>query len=421
MEKQQIHKRLSEEQVILILEKYLSKEIDLDYALENLNIKRSRFFDYLKSYQEDFDNFTINTPRNQSDKRKISKEAERAIIKELKKEKMLIENKDMPIKFYNYSSVRDDIQDKYNLKVSVPTIINRAKDNDFHIEKPNKKVHDREVITNFAGELVQHDSSHHLWSPFMDKKLYLITSIDDYSRFLLFADLFEQELSWYHILAIESVILNHGCPLKYYPDQHSIFKYVKDRDKLRPCHTYTKFTGDVITQWEQVLNECGVSLTCALSPQAKGKVERPYQWLQDRIVRTCAKENISDTKKIKIILKSLINKYNYQWIHSTTKEIPAIRLERAIKEGKTMFRPFKIKEPFKSSKDIFCLRDERTVNSYHKISINTLELKVPIVPIRNKVDLKIVPDYKTGIAEIRMWFKNRLVSTQKVRHSDIKL
>jgi len=43
--------------------------------------------------------------------------------------------------------------------------------------------------------------------------------------------------------------------------------------------------------------------------------------LQDRIVRTCAKENISDTKKIKIILKSLINKYNYQWIHSTTKAL----------------------------------------------------------------------------------------------------
>jgi hypothetical protein len=421
MTKQQIHKRFTEDQVILILEKYLSKEIDLNYALVNLEISRSRFFDYLKSYREDADNFTINTLRNQSDKRKIDKKTEKAITAELEKEKALIENRDIPIKFYNYSSVRDDILTKHNLKISVPTIINRAKSNGFYIEKPDKTIHDREVITNFAGELVQHDASHHLWSPFMEKKLYLITSIDDYSRFLLFADLFEQELSWHHILAIESVILNHGCPLKYYSDQHSIFRYVKDRDKFTPWHTYAKFTDDIDTQWKKVLKDCNVKVTYALSPQAKGKVERPYQWIQDRLVRTCAKEGIADIKEIRKILKKLVYQYNYQWVHSTTKEIPSMRLERAIKEGKTMFRPFKIKEPFKSSKDIFCLRDERTVNSHHKISINTLELKVPIVPIRNKVELRIVPNYQTGIAEMRMWFKNQLVSVQKVRHSDIKL
>ncbi|MFH0972914.1 MAG: hypothetical protein V1768_02935, partial [Patescibacteria group bacterium] len=413
MAKQQIHQRLSKDQVILILEKYLSREIDLNYALVNLDVSRSRFFDYLKSYREDADNFTINTPRNQSDKRKINQETEKAIMTELGKEKALIENRDMPIKFYNYSSVRDDILEKFNLKVSVPTIINRAKNNSFYIEKPDKKIHDREVITNFAGELVQHDSSHHLWSPFMEEKLYLITTIDDYSRFLLFADLFAQELSWYHILAIESVILKHGCPLKYYPDQHSIFRYVKDRDKFTPWHTYTKFTDDVNTQWKQVLEDCNIKVTYALSPQAKGKVERPYQWIQDRLVRTCAKNGITSIEEIRKILRKLVYQYNYQWVHSTTKKIPAVRLEKAIKEGKTMFRAFKIKEPFKSSKDIFCLRDERTVNCYHKISINTLELKVPIVPIRHKVELRIVPDYRTSIAEIRMWFRNQLVSVQK--------
>lgn len=421
MAKQQIHKRLSDEQVVLILEKYLSKEIELDYALNYLGVKRAMFFRILKNYREEPDNFTISTLRNQSEKRKIGKEKEKAIIKELKKEKALIGNKDIPIKFYNYSSVRDDIREKYNFRISLPTIINRAKNNDFYIEKPDRKIHDREVITNFAGEMVQHDTSHHLWSPRMEIKLYLITSLDDYSRFILFAELFERELSWHHIRAAESVILNHGCPLKYYSDQHSIFRFVKDRDKFTPWHTHAKFTDDVDTQWKQVLNDCQIKTIYALSPQAKGKIERPFQWLQDRMVRICAKNNITSIEKIRKVLKKLVHKYNYQWVHSTTGEIPAIKLRKAIRDRKTMFRPFKIKKPFKSSKDIFCLRDERTVDSYHKISINTLELKVPIVPIRNKVNLRIVPNYKTSIAEIRMWFKDQLVSVQKVRHSDIKL
>ena len=39
--------------------------------------------------------------------------------------------------------------------------------------------HDREVLTNYAGEIVQHDSSHHKWSPYAQEKWYLITSLDD--------------------------------------------------------------------------------------------------------------------------------------------------------------------------------------------------------------------------------------------------
>ena len=52
----------------------------------------------------------------------------------------------------------------------------------------------------------------------------------------------------------------------------------------------------------------GVDVSYALSPQAKGKVERPYQWLQDRIVRTCALEKISAMEEVRAILNlSLIH------------------------------------------------------------------------------------------------------------------
>ncbi len=45
-----------------------------------------------------------------------------------------------------------------------------------------------------------------------------------------------------------------------------------------------KETTETDPQWKQILTECKVKVTYALSPQAKGKIERPYRWLQDRLV-----------------------------------------------------------------------------------------------------------------------------------------
>ena len=75
----------------------------------------------------------------------------------------------------------------------------------------------------------------------------------------------------------------------------------------------------------------------ALSPQAKGKIERPYRWLQDRIIRRCAREHVEDILQARIVLQQELHRYNDEHIHSATKEIPGIRLQRAIKEGKSCF------------------------------------------------------------------------------------
>jgi len=87
--------------------------------------------------------------------------------------------------------------------------------------------------------------------------------------------------------------------------------------------------------------------------------------------------------------------------HSTTGEIPYIRFQRAIREKKSPFREFTIKPPFKSSKDIFCLRVDRVVDSYRKVSINNLELKVPSAPLHERIQLRINPDKESGLSEVR--------------------
>lgn len=413
----QLHKKFIDEEIKSLLEKYLNHQIELDYILQILGIKRSRFFELLYEYKNNPEGFSIQYKRTTP--KKIRKHLEKIIIEELETEKKIIENKDIPLNFYNYSSIKDQILKEHQEKVSVTTIIKRAKENGFYIPRPQRKAHDREVITNYAGELIQHDSSHHLWSPLAQDKWYLITSLDDYSRYMLYAAFLEKESSWAHILALESVFLTYGMPFKYYVDNHSIFRFVQGRDSNWREHI--KLTDDVLPQWKQVLYACNVQVTYALSPQAKGKIERPYRWLQDRIVRTCARENIKTIEPASEVLRYEVDRYNNSQVHSTTKEIPAIRLQKAIEGKKSLFREFNIKPPYDSTKDIFCLREERVVDAYRKISINNLQLKIQNAPIGEKIQLHIYPDIKTGLAEIRFWYRDKFLGAQNVKIQDLKI
>lgn len=414
---EQLHKRFSTEEVKMLLDKYLSKDIELIYVLKILNIRRSRFFKLLKQYRRDPDTFSIDYRRRRATRR-ISKEVEESITSELEEEKRLIDDANIPITCYNYSYVKDQLRQKYKQKVALSTIINRARKQGFYKERRKKKVsHDRELLTHYVGELIQHDSSRHKFCPYADRKWYLITSLDDYSRLLLFAKLIEKETSWQHILALKEVLLTWGTPVSYYIDSHSIFRFVQGRDSIWRKHYL--ITDEADTQWKMVINECRVRPIYALSPQARGKIERPYRWQQDRVVRTCAREGIRTIEEAEEVLEKEVTRYNYHQVHSTTGEIPIIRFERALKEKRSLFREFRIPSPYTSVDDIFCLRAKRTVDAYHKISLDNLTFKVHKAPLREKVELRITPDENTGLAEIRIWYKDILTDVYQAKNSDL--
>lgn len=413
----QLHQKFSDNQIKELLKKYLQDDIDRQHLQDILGIKRRRFFELLKTYKKDPNNFSIRYKRGQPT-RQISMAVEENILNELTIEKKVIEDSDTPVKNYNYTYVKDLMETKYGQKVSLPTIIDRAKKYGFYFKKKKKRaIHDREVLTNFVGELVQHDSSYHLWAPAAKEKWYLITSLDDHSRFLMYASLVKKETAWTHIEALQSLILRYGFPHAYYVDSHSIFRFVQGRDSHWRQHH--KFTDEATPQWKKVLDECNVKVTYALSPQAKGKIERPYQWIQDRLVRTCVRENVSDIENAQRILKQEIRRYNYRQVHSTTQEVPFYRFQNALTARRSLFRQFEIIAPLKSAKDIFCLRINRVADAYRRISINSLKIKVNKVNPRDEVTLKIYPISKT-ICEVRFWNKQKLVDIQKIKKSDLK-
>lgn len=412
---QQLHKRFTTQEIKSLLDKYLNKEIPRKYVETILNIKKAHFFRILKQYKSNPNIFSVDYSRT-TPCRKINNKTEQFILDELKEQKELIENRDIPISRYNYTFIKDQLKKEHSTKISINPIISRAKTNGFYKVKRKQKVHDREVITNFAGELIQHDASLHLFAPNAKKKWTIITSIDDFSRFMLYAVIVPKETAWAHINAIKTVFLQYGVPLAYYSDSHSIFRFVRSRDKLHNKHY--KLTDDVNPQWRQICYDCNVEIKNALSPQAKGKIERPYGWIQDHLVRLCVKENVKDVRQAQRILSQEVGYYNYKRIHSTIKEIPNIRFQRAIKDKQSLFRDMIVKPPFKSTKDIFSYRLDRIVDLYRTISIDNIKLKINAAP-RQRVNLRILPIDKK-IAEVRIWCHNALVDIQKIKISDLK-
>ena len=412
----QLHKRFSSDELKKLFDRYLQNEVERKYIQEILGIKKRRFFMLLKQYKENPTDFTIQYQRT-TPPRIISPEIEQNILKELAIEKKIIRNKEVPLTSYNYSYIQDRLKGQYHQKVSLPTIINRAQKHGFYLRKPKRALHDREVLTHYAGELIQHDSSHHLWAPAAHEKWYLITSLDDYSRFMLYAVLIQKETTWAHILALQTVILRFGLPYAYYVDSHSIFRFVRGRDSL--WYQHHLLTDETTPQWKQVLQDCNVEVIHSLSPQARGKIERPYGWLQDHLIRTCVREDVTQIQQAQRILNQELLRYNHHQVHSTTQEIPYLRFQRALKEKQSLFREFKIRPPFQSVKDIFCLRMKRTVDPYRRISINNLPLKVNHATPRKEVNLRIYPLNK-DISEIRFWCEDKLIDVQKIKNSELK-
>ncbi len=403
----QIHKKFSLDQVKLFFSSYLKNRMTREEVEKELGIGKSRFFVLLKQYKNNPDEFAIKYHRCTTTK--LSHNVECAIQDGLRFDKQLIENASIPITTYNYSALRDRLQNKQGITVGLSTIIRRAKDIGCYQAKKPRRIHDREVLTTAIGALIQHDTSFHQWSPYVEGKWPLVTSLDDYSRKILYADLFEDESTWVHIEAAQILMEKYGIPLKYCVDQLRIFRFVQGRDSIWRKHILQ--TDDADPQWKQVMLSIGTGIIYALSPQAKGKIERPYRWLQDRIVRICAIEHVTGIDEAREVLKREVDRYNNHQVHSTTKEIPSYRFEKAKREGNSLFRPFSIPTPFLSSKDIFCLREKRMVNAYHKISLYNKEIFVPTVPLRDYVEIFIVPDKTRGIIELRFWWDNQLVHT----------
>jgi hypothetical protein len=224
---QQLHKRFTDKQGTALLERYLRKEIDRPYLEKLLDIKTRQFWILLKKYRQSPATFSLKDTRI-TPPRSLDPATERNILKQLSMDQQLIANKDVPLYHYNYRYSTQRLLPPYQQTVSVPTSIDRAKRHNFSLQRQRtKQAHDRQVLTRYAGELIQHDASLHRFAPPAQKQWWLITSLDDYSRFILYARLVASQTAHRHIQGLEAVFIKYGLPYRYAVDSHSIFRFVQ--------------------------------------------------------------------------------------------------------------------------------------------------------------------------------------------------
>jgi hypothetical protein len=121
-----LRKLFSADQVKEVFARYLLREIAVNQASAMLKIRRRQFFKLLKVYRERPESFSLEYTRK-APPRKIDAKAEAKITQELKKEAEIIRDKRNPVRFYNYSYLREILEKKHKVRVSLPTIIRRAK------------------------------------------------------------------------------------------------------------------------------------------------------------------------------------------------------------------------------------------------------------------------------------------------------
>jgi len=111
-------------------------------------------------------------------------------------------------------------------------------------------------------------------------------------------------------------------------------------------------------QFRRALRSLGVGIlyTGKREAQAKGKVEKIFDYLQRRLPYLCEKHRVRDCSEAQKILDDLVSYYNEQRIHEETGEIPAKRWQQALEKGKGKLRPL---EPSVDLDRIFSLHLER--------------------------------------------------------------
>ena len=131
------------------------------------------------------------------------------------------------------------------------------------------------------GELVQIDGSEHAWFEDRGEKCTLLAFVDDATSRLMHLRFVASESAFDYFRSTRAYLEEHGKPVAFYSDKHGIFRVNNGEG------------GDRITQFGRALEELNIDIICANSPQAKGRVERAFGTLQDRLVKELRLAGIS--------------------------------------------------------------------------------------------------------------------------------
>src|SRR3990170_3063210 len=157
---------------------------------------------------------------------------------------------------------------------------------------------------HYFGEMVQMDGSHHDWLEGRGSELVLMAYIDDATS-TTYARFYDYEGTMPAMDSFQRYVHKYGLPMSVYLDRHTTYKSPKKLTEWEKIEDIAP-----LSQFERALKELGVELIHALSPQAKGRIERLFGVLQDRLVKEMRLRDIKTKEEANEFLEEYLPGYN---------------------------------------------------------------------------------------------------------------
>lgn len=210
-------------------------------------------------------------------------------------------------------------------------------------KKKKGKIHQWRERKHCRGEMIQMDGSDHDWLEGRGPRIVFMGYIDDASG-KIFGRFYEYEGTYSAMDSFRRYIAIHGIPFSFYVDRHSAYK------TTRQPNLDEDLKGEFAkTQFARSLTEVDVKIIFARSPQAKGRVERLFETLQDRLVKELRLANVCNLDQANAFLETYLPKFDARF---SVKPFKKTDLHKPVPKHLNL-------------DEIFCIKEYRSIgNNY---------------------------------------------------------
>jgi transposase len=211
-------------------------------------------------------------------------------------------------KRYNWTHFRQRLAEVEGIEIGYATLYSILTEAGYTSPKAHrerkKKIHPLRPRRKHYGELVQMDASKHVW--FGDSYCHLHLAIDDATSQILGAYFLKEEtLSGYYEV-FRQILVRYGVPREFYTDRRTVFEYKRKGEG--------KLELDYQTQFQLAAAQLGVvRINTTSVPQAKGRVERSFQTLQDRLINEMQTAGVTSIDEANAFLPAFIADHNARY------------------------------------------------------------------------------------------------------------
>jgi transposase len=264
---------------------------------------------------------------------------------------------------YNDTHFAEKLAEQHNLYVSRSTVRRLRRSIGQGSPRKRRAPRHRSRRERYVqlGMLLQIDGSHHKWLEKRGPKIVLIAAIDDATNEVPYALFRDQEDAAGYFELMQAISQSHGLPLAVYADQHTIFQ-----SPSKPT-IEQQLSGELPrTQFGRLMDELAIEPIPALSPQAKGRIERLFGTLQDRLVKELREAQACTIEQANETLLSYLPRFNERF------SVPPAQPGSAYRSWPDDLRP----------QDVFCFKHQRIVSNDNTISFDGKQLQIPPGPQR---------------------------------------